>query len=395
MNELCRTIAFFYSQVDIFCIIIMAILLYTTLIDVDRNSFRYSEMNTIVAVIIFCLVDILWVLIYEGVLPRTVFTRTLSNALLYCSMNACSFSVFYLLEESLKTVSPIKNINKEFLFVPFFMMMLIPLATPFTGIMFSINADGSFKRGPLYIPYIVMIFANLVPTEIRAVVLSLRRENELHKGQCLMIAVNAIPVFAGGIAHFFFNELPSIAAGISVSVLLFYILHMRGQVSLDSLTGINNRKQGEKFFLRNIQNINMQESPSSGSLYLFIADLNKFKSINDTYGHSEGDNALVITAEALRDACSFYADKCMLCRFGGDEFVIGGMFDGNKAADYFCEMIGDCLAKKCSKKNLPYNITLSIGYERYNPEFRTLKNLLAAADKKMYEQKRLHSKAKN
>ena len=51
-------------------------------------------------------------------------------------------------------------------------------------------------------------------------------------------------------------------------------------------------------------------------------------------------------------------------------------------------MLKVAVARKCAEKSLPYVISLSIGYERYRKEFKTLKGLLTAADKKMYERKR-------
>ena len=80
-------------------------------------------------------------------------------------------------------------------------------------------------------------------------------------------------------------------AGIEPAVLS----EMREQISIDALTGINNRRQGERFFISRIQDINRSGTPSVEGLYLFMMDLNKFKSINDTYGHAEGDRALIAT----------------------------------------------------------------------------------------------------
>ncbi len=387
METVSQATAFFYTQFDVFCIIIMGILLSTILIDVDRNSYRYCQMSVITAVMLFCIVDISWVLVYENVIPATVTSRTITNVFLYCGMNSCAYSVFYLLEENLQSVSKIKW-NKKYTRIPFVLLMLIPLVTPWTGALFTINADNSFQRGPLYIPYVVVIFASLIPTELRAILLGLKAENEAYGEQCFTVAINAIPVFIGSIIHFFFPTLPSITAGITIAVMQFYIMQIREQISIDALTGINNRKQGERFFSRHINAINQQEKPLKEGLYLFIADLNKFKSINDTYGHAEGDHALTVTAEALRDSCARHADKCMLCRFGGDEFVIGGMFESDEQADSFSEILKSELAQKCSTKDLPYSITVSIGYERYSKDFKSLKNLLSAADKKMYEQKK-------
>ena len=205
-------------------------------------------------------------------------------------------------------------------------------------------------------------------------------KNYMHK--------DLMPILIGGILRAFLVSLPSVTFGTTISVLLFFVMQIREQVSIDALTGINNRRQGERFFIRQIQVINQKGYDQDGGLYLFMADLNKFKSINDTYGHTEGDNALLVTAEALRDACAQREDRCMICRFGGDEFVLGGTFDSDDKAESFCTVLKEAVAKRCKEKGLAYIVSLSIGYERYLPEYKTLKNLLSIADEKMYEQKR-------
>ncbi|MBP5465437.1 MAG: GGDEF domain-containing protein [Treponema sp.] len=382
-----RTAAYYYSVIDTFCIIILVILLFTTLMDVDRNKYRLRLINLMLALIAFCLVDTFWVLIYQGVLPKTQFLRMLSNLFLYCAINACSFSMFLLLNGCLEMVHPTKY-NKKLPFIPFWILIAITLTTPWTGWLFSIDEFGNLHRGILYIPFMIGIMGDLLLTSVRATLLAFRPENEGYKELCLLVAFYGLPILIGGLIRAFFVSLPSVALGTFISVILFFVMSIREQVSIDTLTGINNRRQGERFFIRQIRVLNQKEGDTDGGLYLFMADLDKFKGINDRYGHAEGDNALSVTAEALREACSQYADRCMLCRFGGDEFVLGGMFWSDDQADSFCTMLKEAVAAKCAQKSMPYTISLSIGYERYRPEYRTLKNLLTAADKKMYEQKR-------
>ena len=387
MDLVAQTAAYYYSVIDTFCIIILVILLFTTLMDVDRNKYRLRLINLMLALIAFCLVVTFWVLIFQGVLPKTQFLRMLSNLFLYCAINACSFSMFLLLNGCLEMVHPTKY-NKKLPFIPFWILIAITLTTPWTGWLFSIDEFGNLHRGILYIPFMIGIMGDLLLTSIRATLLAFRPENEGYKELCLLVAFYGLPILIGGLIRAFFVSLPSVALGTFISVILFFVMSIREQVSIDTLTGINNRRQGERFFIRQIRVLNQKEGDTDGGLYLFMADLDKFKGINDRYGHAEGDNALSVTAEALREACSQYADRCMLCRFGGDEFVLGGMFWSDEQADSFCAMLKKAVADKCAQKSMPYTISLSIGYERYRPEFRTLKNLLAAADKKMYEQKR-------
>ncbi|MBQ3686315.1 MAG: hypothetical protein II932_00620, partial [Treponema sp.] len=157
------------------------------MMDVDRNKYRLRLINLMLALIAFCLVDTFWVLIYQGVLPKTQFLRMLSNVFLYCAINACSFSMFLLLNGCLEMVHPTKY-NKKLPFIPFWILIAITLTTPWTGWLFSIDEFGNLHRGILYIPFMIGIMGDLLLTSIRAALLAFRPENEANKELCLLVA---------------------------------------------------------------------------------------------------------------------------------------------------------------------------------------------------------------
>ena len=79
----------------------------------------------------------------------------------------------------------------------------------------------------------------------------------------------------------------------------------------DALTGINNRGSGE-------QKTIMALEKGMGGMFCLI-DANRFKNINDTYGHQVGDKALIAIAEALSNS---FRDEDVVMRLGGDEFAV-------------------------------------------------------------------------
>ncbi|WP_250290005.1 sensor domain-containing diguanylate cyclase, partial [Frankia sp. CiP1_Cm_nod1] len=100
---------------------------------------------------------------------------------------------------------------------------------------------------------------------------------------------------------------------------------LRYQASHDALTGLPNRS----VFARRLDEIAAQR-PASAFAVLFI-DLDRFKSVNDTYGHNAGDEVLRIIGARLRDAGT---ERDAVCRLGGDEFaVILGDADSARARD--------------------------------------------------------------
>jgi len=116
-----------------------------------------------------------------------------------------------------------------------------------------------------------------------------------------------------------------------------------------------------------------------------VIDLDRFKELNDNYGHSTGDDALVSVARALRDTND---ETAVIGRSGGEEFVVADIWhpdDVNRRAQQLCEVVAA----------LPFGITASVGTAGIHPAYRAgergeflLLELIAAADAAMYAAKR-------
>ena len=78
-------------------------------------------------------------------------------------------------------------------------------------------------------------------------------------------------------------------------MLIFYIASMKTQISTDPLTGLNNRGQLANYVA---QKSNIYRENRLTIVIMF--DINDFKLINDTYGHAEGDRALILVSNALK-----------------------------------------------------------------------------------------------
>jgi diguanylate cyclase (GGDEF)-like protein len=114
--------------------------------------------------------------------------------------------------------------------------------------------------------------------------------------------------------------------------------------------------------------------------------LNDFKAINDTYGHAEGDRALVSFAEVLRDALR---ESDVIGRLGGDEFV-ALLTDSDLAKTAaVTQRLQAHLAAHNAAAQCGYEIRFSVGQIEYDSQHHaSMADLLAAADAAMYVNKR-------
>ena len=102
----------------------------------------------------------------------------------------------------------------------------------------------------------------------------------------------------------------------TVAALLWvYLGIQKGQVTQDGLTGLNNRRRLDQYMWE----LDERSGERETCCYLLM-DVNKFKKVNDTYGHVTGDEVLRLVAEQLKR--TFGNMQAFLARYGGDEFVV-------------------------------------------------------------------------
>jgi len=151
----------------------------------------------------------------------------------------------------------------------------------------------------------------------------------------------------------------------------------------DYLTGLPNARA---LFLQLDRELARCQRETS-NVAVMVCDLDGFKQINDHYGHLEGDKALKLFANLLREVCREYD---YVARMGGDEFVI---IAPNITPDVVREkaILLNALAQQAGRQVCGQDLlSLSVGVSFYPQDGPDAEKLLAEADKKMYAAKQLH-----
>lgn len=146
----------------------------------------------------------------------------------------------------------------------------------------------------------------------------------------------------------------------------------------DKLTGLSNRRHFMEYFEKMISNAKRHSIPLS----LVMCDLDKFKNINDSYGHDVGDKVLENMGELLQNETR---DEDLAARIGGEEFTIILNSTSLENGKNYAERV----RKKVSKldiSQLPENITISLGVTEFK-ESDDQESFLKRADKALYKAK--------
>lgn len=172
-----------------------------------------------------------------------------------------------------------------------------------------------------------------------------------------------------------------ISLSITVYVLVRTNEKVRHESIHDPLTGLKNRNTLDESMAQMFAGANRNHHKAG----ILLIDLNKFKSINDTYGHTTGDYVLIETAKRLKS--STRTDE-LAYRVGGDEFLIL-MPHVNPTDDFDAikKRFIEALTFELKDQNLELSISASIGCALYPDDGMTFDALFQMADKRMYQEK--------
>jgi diguanylate cyclase (GGDEF)-like protein/PAS domain S-box-containing protein len=151
----------------------------------------------------------------------------------------------------------------------------------------------------------------------------------------------------------------------------------------DELTGLYNRRG----FFAWAEKLGKMAKRQKKGLFILYADLDELKKINDTWGHQEGDLALIDMANIFR---ATYRESDVIARIGGDEFVVIPVGTTGEDTHIVVARLQKSIDAHNANREKRYKLSMSWGLSYYDPENPfSIDELLSHADKLMYEQKRL------
>ena len=379
----------YYVESSIICLIIFGIMLGHNLSTVDRSEKVVKYDGALIAFMLYFVSDAIWASMIAGVLPKSMPTVALINLVNFILMAGITF-MWLRYVAAVETV-PGRN-TKGFIIKSFLplglsilIMVAILLVDPHLLITpeYTVTMFYSLFQVAIPIFYIIVVF-----------VLVLRRAaaEDSPEDKTIHIYVGMFPlmvVLGGMIQVLLLPETPIFCYSCAILMIIFYIQMMESRISIDPLTGLNNRGQLRKY--------TAQESSifrEGKRTYVMMIDVNDFKSINDTYGHATGDKALKVISDSLKQAAGSVNTPVFIARYGGDEFIFIAHSDNEEVPDTLVRNIHKRLVEMAEKARLPFTISVAVGYDELRRENDSFRECLERADQKCYINKDAMKKEK-
>lgn len=255
--------------------------------------------------------------------------------------------------------------------------MVLTVLSQYWGWFYYIDRANIYHRGHFF--WVPASFT--ITLILSAFLLIIFNRKRIEKKHYFSLVFFAVPPFACVILQILFYGVSLMLNGLSLSLLIVFFTIQNRRIDTDYLTGVYNRKSLDAYMRKKI---NMCTGNNTFSAILI--DLNDFKSINDTFGHDMGDEALQASVRLLK-GCIRSND--FIARYGGDEFYIILDVSDQAILDETVARIHRCLEKYNMDTAKPFPLYVSMGYAVYNcrsnmevEEFQKHIDLL------MYENKR-------
>ncbi|HHU03359.1 MAG TPA: diguanylate cyclase [Christensenellaceae bacterium] len=277
-----------------------------------------------------------------------------------------------------KLFTDMKRIKQVYPFVaiPAALVIIGCLINLFTPVFFVVDKYNVYQRTDLFIIPYAVTYSYLA----YGVILVYLFRKKVQKYLFLPAIMFMVPIMIGSLLQFFFYGYSLVWLGVAIGMMYLFINVQNEASFVDSLSGLFNRQ-----YLGNLLLMYSRKKDAAGVPAGIMLDIDNFKSINNTYGHLVGDDAIFTAGKILHKAMG---GKGVICRYGGDEFIILMNVKSQEEIIDRINIVNDQAALFNELGNKPYKINFSIGYGTYDIKHDSIDDFLKKIDASMYEEKK-------
>ena len=337
-----------------------------------KNNEDKVLLGVFILVITACIADAITFSVDGLTGPGVKALAYVSNNILFLSNMA--IGPLWVMLISLHINGAVSKFQRIFMLVVCGIIAVMMTVNIFDPIVFDINERNVYSRGPLF------MLKNLLEVILMAdgVVIYLISRYKSGGVKFFPVLQFVCPVFICVCLQMFYYGISTIWVGIAVGYTSLILALQNENIFIDKLTGLYNR-----YYLDKVSGELKRKRKNT----MMMLDMNDFKSINDNFGHSQGDDALVSLAKVLEKTVEANGT---VVRYAGDEFVIILNNGDEEAAEKCKQLIKTNLEEFNETHKKKYKLSASIGVGVFDLEKGNVDKILKKIDKLMYEDKRAY-----
>lgn len=346
-----------YLEMNIIIISVILLIYVKVVKNIDHQTKNLVFSRLLLLILFISVVETLQVVLNGKVFAGSeiIFRTIVSIKYALTALISCYWCHYLMCESVLMHKTLFKRPMHMILVIPCALLIVMSIVSAWTGWIFDVDANGCFMYGKYHLVQTIITYSYFTVASVSVLISIFKPENVNHLFTQLMLIV--LP-FVLGMIHLLEPRLITVWPGLTVILLVKFVDFQEEQIFVDSLTGINNRRSFDKYLSRITKDHNL----FSKDFFLYMIDVDHFKHINDTYGHIEGDSALVRTAEILKGVCN--GKNAFLSRYGGDEFAVIYVASSKEMAHEFFDEIKTQFAayNLLAEAGKTYSLNVSVGY---------------------------------
>ncbi|HPE95132.1 MAG TPA: GGDEF domain-containing protein [Bacillota bacterium] len=368
--------------IDGFVIILMCFVLLRNVADYGHQAKNLAFCNLCIAIIAELGLDIVcWLVDEIPGIPALRYINIAANILYIFNCGMVAYLWFYYVCIRIEKTDKHK-ITKILELSPLILLAVASVSSIWTKVVFYVDASNVYHGGKLFFFQLIVGLVYLLFSTIKVLKRIQTERQKYVRQELLTLLIYFVLNLSGGLLELLFPLYPFTWPVTALSLTMVYINLQSYQVSIDELTGLNNRRRFDYYMSSSLSNLSDNEK-----VYLLLGDINSFKMINDKFGHAEGDDALICIAKILKDVAGRY--KAFAARYGGDEFAIVARGETYSDALKIQQDIHAELARQNDTSDRLYNLTLSIGIGEYSAQSqKSIIELIKEADDNLYIEKK-------
>lgn len=368
---------------SIFAVNGMAVMLLFSLLFNTNKRFRYSLIeDKVIFFMIFlnilqCLIEPASFVIIGKMFDGCYEISLVLNALLF--INNIIFCYLWTVYVNLKLYPDAKVSRFWAIFraLPAAGVVICSLANLFTDVFFRITESNIYERTVfIAIPYVI----SYMYLAYGAINIFMFRK-KMGKYYFLPVLLFLAPVVITSVLQYFVYGLSLIWAGTAIGLTSVFINIQKETSFIDILSGLYTREYVNRYIDKHLGRGNSEDKKLAG----ILLDIDRFKGINDIYGHLEGDAVIRKVGKLLRDNVPKHG---LASRYAGDEFVIIIPVNGEDDVRDMIARISRSTQDFNKSENKPYNIEFSFGFSILDSVADSIDDFLGRMDNMMYDEKK-------